>query len=525
MQEAGLICLAWEEKVMTLLHVASKLQHKGCGGGSLACLLAFLLSLFLVASASAQQATQSASHETRRGPRSVADLAERLTPAVVNISTISLVAAEGAVPMPKVPDGSPFKKFFDDYFDEDSPELDSKRSMQSLGSGFVVGAEGLIVTNYHVISEADRINVKFHNGANYRAELVGYDSKTDLALLKVDADKPLPTVSFGGAKDLRVGDWVMAIGNPFGLGGSVSIGIVSARNRIINNGPYDDFIQTDAAINRGNSGGPLFDMYGNVVGVNTAIISPTGSSIGLGFAIPSDIAQRVVQQLLDYGEARRGWLGVRIQELSVDLAEGLGVSEVRGALITWVDKDGPAFEAGLKSGDVILDYDGTRIERVRDLTRLVADTPAGKEVDVEFARKGQILSRRVIVAQQSEKERKTAQQPHMAPNGATLFGMSLSRLSAHVRRLHHLDDDVEGVVVSDVEAGSLAERKGIEAGMVIVEINQEIVSSPSNLIERLDRLKAEGKKTLLFLVAKPDGGELEFVSIKLEDVEGEGQLH
>nr|WP_321482526.1 Do family serine endopeptidase [uncultured Cohaesibacter sp.] len=504
---------------MTLLHVGLRLQHKGRRGRDLACLLALVLPFLLAAPASAQQAAQISPHETQRGPRSVADLAERLTPAVVNISTISLVAAEGAVPMPKVPDGSPFKKFFDDYFDEDMAEMDRKRSLQSLGSGFVVDAKGLIVTNYHVISEADRINVKFHDGSNYRAELVGYDSKTDLALLKVDAEKPLPTVSFGGAKDLRVGDWVMAIGNPFGLGGSVSIGIVSARNRIINNGPYDDFIQTDAAINRGNSGGPLFDMYGNVVGVNTAIISPTGSSIGLGFAIPSDITQRVVQQLLDYGEARRGWLGVRIQELSVDLAEGLGVSEVRGALITWVDKDGPAFSAGLKSGDVILDYDGTRIERVRDLTRLVADTPAGKKVDVAFARKGQVLNRTVVVAQLSEKEHKAEKMPDTGSSGATLFGMSLSRLSIHARRQHHLGDDVEGVVVSDVEAGSLAERKGIEAGMVIVEINQEIVSSPKSLIERLERLKAEGKTAFLFLVAKPDGGELEFVSIRLEDVD------
>ena len=482
---------------------------------------AILFALLLISPAKAEGEVTAQMHETQQGPRSVADLADRLTPAVVNVSTISLVAAEGAVPMPKVPDGSPFKKFFDDYFDEDMGDEEGQHSMQSLGSGFVVDAKGLIVTNYHVISEADRINVKFYDGSNYRAELIGYDSKTDLALLQVEADKPLATVAFGGSDHLRVGDWVMAIGNPFGLGGSVSIGIVSARNRIITNGPYDDFIQTDAAINRGNSGGPLFDMYGNVVGVNTAIISPTGSSIGLGFAIPSDIAERVIQQLRDYGETRRGWLGVRIQELSVDLAEGLGVSEVRGALITWVNEDGPAFEAGLKSGDVILSYDGQRIERMRDLTRLVADTAAGKTVEVEFARKGQILNSRVVVARLTEREQMKAKQKVDAAQAATLFGMQLSRLSPSERRKHHLDEDVEGVVVSGVEAGSQAERKGLKSGMVIVEINQEIVSSPEALVERLARLKDNGKRTVLLLVAKPDGGELEFVSLKLSEEEAE----
>nr|WP_319388463.1 Do family serine endopeptidase [uncultured Cohaesibacter sp.] len=462
-------------------------------------------------------------HETTKGPRSVADLAERLTPAVVNISTISLVAAEGAVPMPKVPDGSPFKKFFDDYFDEDlGSDADRKRSMQSLGSGFVIDAKGLIVTNYHVISEADRINVKLHDGSNLRADLIGYDSKTDLALLKVEAGKPLATVSFGGAEALRVGDWVMAIGNPFGLGGSVSIGIVSARNRNINSGPYDDFIQTDAAINRGNSGGPLFDMYGNVVGVNTAIISPTGSSIGLGFAIPSDIVARVVGQLKEYGEARRGWLGVRIQELSVDLAEGLGVSEVRGALVTWVNPEGPAFEAGLKSGDVILSYDGKQIGQVKDLTRMVAETNAGRTVTLEVARKGQIMTRSVTVAQLADLGHGEAKKRMAMANGASLFGMSLTRLNPSERKKHHLGEDVEGVVVASVEPDSQADLKGIEPGMVIVEMNQEIVSSPNDLVKRLDRLKdAQGKRTVLLLVAKPDGGELEFVSLKFDEAGAE----
>ncbi|WP_319413432.1 Do family serine endopeptidase [uncultured Cohaesibacter sp.] len=505
---------------MTLLQHILKLQLTGRRSWrGLLCLVAlsfvgmFVLSVALNDGSAAAQEHETR-HETKHGPTSVADLAERLTPAVVNISTISLVAAEGAIPIPEVPEGSPFKKFFDDYFDEDMAEMERKQSLQSLGSGFIVDAKGFIVTNYHVISEADRINVKFHDGSNHRAELIGYDNKTDLALLKVEADKPLPTVSFGGASELRVGDWVMAIGNPFGLGGSVSIGIVSARNRIINNGPYDDFIQTDAAINRGNSGGPLFDMFGNVVGVNTAIISPTGSSIGLGFAIPSDITERVVQQLRDYGEARRGWLGVRIQELSVDLAEGLGVSEVRGALITWVDQEGPAFKAGLRSGDVILAYGGHRIDRVRDLTRLVADTAAGQMVEIQLARKGQILSQKVVVAQLAEREQSREKPQIPQAEEPAVFGMSLSRLSVQQRRKHRLDADVEGVLVASVVPDSLADRKGIVAGMIILEVNQEIVASPERLVKRLAELQAAGKSTFLFLVAKPDGGELEFVSIK-----------
>nr|WP_321456356.1 Do family serine endopeptidase [uncultured Cohaesibacter sp.] len=505
---------------MKLSHLVLKTQRVGLATSLvLVGFSAFLLVLLSEIPSSSAQDTGVSQHETQSGPGSVADLAERLTPAVVNISTISLTAAEGAVPMPKVPDGSPFKKFFDDYFDEDMGDIERKKSLQSLGSGFVVDAKGLIVTNYHVISEADQISVKLHDGSNYRADLVGYDSKTDLALLKIDAGKPLPTVSFGGAKALRVGDWVMAVGNPFGLGGSVSIGIVSARNRNINSGPYDDFIQTDAAINQGNSGGPLFDMYGHVVGVNTAIISPTGSSIGLGFAIPSDIVERVIAQLRDYGEARRGWLGVRIQELTVDLAEGLGVDEVRGALVTWVNRDGPAVRAGLKSGDVILDYDGQRIETVRDLTRLVAETQAGHAIEVGFAREGQILKCEVIVARLSDKEQREEKKPQIASRGVTVMGMTLSRLSVYERRKHQFDDDVEGVVVADVKPGSVAERKGMEVGMVIVEMNQQIVSSPKDLLERLVKIKDAGKKTLLLLVSKPDGGELEFVSIKLEDID------
>jgi serine protease Do len=269
------------------------------------------------------------------GPESVADIAERLSPAVVNISTSQLgsgSSGDDSVPMPDLPEGSPFREFFEEFFDrqESDPQRPQRpRRMSSLGSGFVIDPNGIIVTNNHVIEQADEVEVNFADGRTLTAEVVGRDLKTDLAVLRVDPPAPLPFVEFGDSDAIRVGDWVMAIGNPFGLGGSVTLGIISARNRNINSGPYDDFIQTDAAINRGNSGGPLFDMNGNVVGVNTAIISPTGGSIGIGFAIPTAIARNVIDQLVEFGVTRRGWLGVRIQSVGEDIAQSLGSTSPR----------------------------------------------------------------------------------------------------------------------------------------------------------------------------------------------------
>ena len=455
-------------------------------------------------------------HATQRGPRSVADLAERLMPAVVNISTRSVVEAKGAIPIPKVPEGSPFQEFFDDFFEQNGADESGKRkrAVQSLGSGFVIDPHGLIVTNNHVISGADRISVKFSDGSKMDAKIIGKDTKTDLALLKVDADKPLATVPFGGKDSVRVGDWVMAIGNPFGLGGSVSIGIVSARNRDINTGPYDSFIQTDAAINRGNSGGPLFDMYGNVVGINTAIISPTGASIGLGFAIPSDIASRVVGQLRDYGETRRGWLGIRIQQVSEDLAEGLGLTEARGVLIAWVNETGPARKAGLEAGDVVIDYNGKAVNEVRDLTRLVADTDIGASVQVVVVREGKTLALPVVVGHLETSQLTPPKNRHERKAAMDLFGMGLTELTQAERKRHNLGDGVEGVVIESVAAGSPAAEKGIKPGMVIVEINQEIVSTPEDVSKRVKALVTEGTRTMVFLLARPDGGELVFVPLK-----------
>ncbi|MEP2117942.1 MAG: trypsin-like peptidase domain-containing protein, partial [Bauldia litoralis] len=263
-----------------------------------------------------------------RGPESVADIAEELLDAVVNISTSQTVSGSRNVPAPSMPDGSPFQDFFDEFFDQRQDEDRGSarpRRVQSLGSGFVIDSSGVIITNNHVIDGADEITVNFADGSKLTATLVGRDEKTDLAVLKVEPEEPLTALEFGDSEVLRVGDWVMAIGNPFGLGGTVTVGIVSARNRDINSGPYDNFIQTDASINRGNSGGPLFDMEGRVIGINTAIISPTGGSIGIGFAVPSSTAVNVIQQLRDFGETRRGWLGVRIQEVTDDIAEGLSM--------------------------------------------------------------------------------------------------------------------------------------------------------------------------------------------------------
>ena len=312
------------------------------------------------------------------GPASVADLAEGLLESVVNISTSQTVKGTegpGAVPMPQLPEGSPFQDFFDDFFKERGGEGPSgSQKVQSLGSGFVVDAEqGIVVTNNHVIADADEIEVNFSDGSKLKAELVGKDTKTDIAVLKVDPKlKKLKAVKFGDSSVMRIGDWVMAIGNPFGLGGTVTVGIISARNRDINAGPYDDFIQTDAAINRGNSGGPLFNMFGEVVGINTAIISPSGGSIGIGFSIPSQLAVGVVDQLREFGETRRGWLGVRIQPVTDEIAESLGMDNAKGALVAGVIKGGPVDNGSILPGDVIVKFDGKDVRDMRDLPRVVA---------------------------------------------------------------------------------------------------------------------------------------------------------
>jgi serine protease Do len=455
-----------------------------------------------------------------KGPESVADLAAGLLDAVVNISTSQTIAASKGVPIPKLPEGSPFQDFFDEFFNQKGGQNDAPRRVQSLGSGFIIDSTGLIVTNNHVIEGADEIVANFNDGSKLKAKLVGRDEKTDIAILKVEATKALTAVKFGDSEVLRVGDWVMAIGNPFGLGGTVTVGIVSARNRDINSGPYDNFIQTDAAINRGNSGGPLFNMDGEVIGINTAIISPSGGSIGIGFAIPSKTVANVIGQLREYGEARRGWLGVRIQEVTDDIAEGLGMKETRGALVAGVTEKGPAADAGIVAGDVILSFDGQAVNAMHELPRLVADEPIGKEVKVTVLRKGQEQDITVKLGRlEDDKAADATTPPAETPPAPVVvagpLGLTLSDLSPTLRTQYGIKEGIAGVVVTAVADGSAASEKRVQAGDVIVEVSQESVKSPDDVQKRIDALKKDGRKSALLLLANKDG-DLRFVAVKLD---------
>src|SRR5579871_2009231 len=350
-----------------------------------------------------------------RGPDNIADVAEKVINAVVNISTSQSVDTHStATPPPLLPPGSPFEEFFDEFFknrrnqqggDNNQNRPNSPRRVNSLGSGFIIDPSGIVVTNNHVIADADEVTVILNDGTRLKADILGRDTKVDLALLRVKPEKPLTAVQFGDSDKLRLGEWVVAIGNPFSLGGTVTAGIVSARNRDINSGPYDNYIQTDAAINRGNSGGPLFNLEGEVIGINTAIISPSGGSIGIGFAVPSDTALPVLNQLRQYGETRRGWLGVRIQQVTDDIADSLGIKPPRGALIAGVDDKGPAKPAGIEPGDVVVKFDGRDVKEMHDLPRMVADTPVGKVVDVIVIRKGKEETHKVTIGRLEDGEK------------------------------------------------------------------------------------------------------------------------
>ncbi len=458
------------------------------------------------------------------GPRSVAPLAKRLSGAVVNISTAQRVKGPSGVPLPNVPDGSPFEDLFKDFFNKKGQPKRRSRKVSSLGSGFVIdGEKGLIVTNNHVIDGADEITVNFKDGKKLKVDKVlGRDPKTDLALLKVTPKAPLPSVKFGSSDVLEVGDWVLAIGNPFGLGGSVSIGIISAKQRDIQSGPYDNYLQTDAAINKGNSGGPLFNMQGDVIGVNTAIISPTGGSIGIGFAVPADIAVSVIEQLEKYGETRRGWLGVNIQSVTEDLAESLGVPERKGALISSVRKGSPAEEGGLKAGDVILRFDDKVVANMRALPRIVARTAHGKEVSVDIIRKGTKQSLKIVVgrleegdpkkkakAKDSEKK-SSAKEPE--PTGQVLMGMSLSVLDEKLREKYKLGAKKRGLVVTEVKGGSQAAKKDIAAGQVIVAADQKPMFKLSDLTKAIESVKERGRPSILLRV-EDNSGNLRFVAL------------
>ncbi len=475
--------------------------------------------IWLTALATALIIAQAISANAR--PESFADLAQEVSPAVVNITT-STVVAQGTGPSPIVPEGSPFEDFFRDFQDRNNGEGNRPRRTSALGSGFVISEDGYIVTNNHVIETADEIIIEFFSGRELEAEVIGTDPKTDIALLKVDADEPLPFVSFADSDTARVGDWVIAMGNPLGQGFSVSAGIVSARNRELS-GTYDDYIQTDAAINRGNSGGPLFNLDGQVVGVNTAILSPNGGSIGIGFSMASNVVTRVVDQLQEFGETRRGWLGVRIQDVTDDVAEAMGLEEVAGALVTDVP-EGPAGEAGMKAGDVIMQFDGYEVEDTRGLVRRVGNTAVGKTVRVVVFREGKTQTLRVTLGRREAAEGVVpAAQPGEteAPSEAEILGLTLSQLDDELRSQLELDDNANGLVVSDIDNLSEAYEKGMRAGDVITEAGQQKLSSISDLEARIEDAREAGRKSILLLVRR--AGEPRFVALSLDAPEDEPQ--
>ncbi|WP_152045905.1 Do family serine endopeptidase [Aureimonas psammosilenae] len=466
-----------------------------------------------------------------KGPESVSDLAEGLLDSVVNISTAQKVEGasdEETAPPLKAPEGSPLQDFFNDLLKND--EGGESRKVESLGSGFVLDPAGVIVTNNHVIQDADEITVNFADGSKLDAKLLGVDTKTDLAVLKVEPKTPLKAVKFGDSEKLRIGDWVMAIGNPFGLGGSVSIGIVSARGRNINAGPYDNFIQTDAAINKGNSGGPLFDMNGDVVGINTAILSPTGGSIGLGFSIPSALASNVVSQLREFGETRRGWLGIRLDELTDEIGAGLGLGDVKGALVMGIVPGGPSDNGLLKVGDVITAFDGKPVVSSRDLPRIVAETPVGKAVDVKLLRKaatnepvketvvkitlGRLEDGEKLMSENEDGAKPAADGAQQPAAGSEALGMKLADMSDELRKQFKLTEGLTGVVVTEVAPKSSAAEKGIEPGAVLKQVAQEDVKTAKDVVDKIAKLKSDGRKTALFLVAATTG-ELRIVVVPI----------
>ena len=459
-----------------------------------------------------------------RGPDGISDVAERVIDAVVNISTSQKVEARNT-PMPQLPNDPQLDELFRDFFNrrgQNDPQNRERgpRRVNSLGSGFVIDAAGIVVTNNHVIAEADEITVILNDGTRLKAELIGKDQKTDLALLRVKPDKPLKAVKFGDSEKLRLGEWVIAIGNPFSLGGTETAGIVSARNRDINSGPYDNYIQTDASINRGNSGGPLFNLEGEVVGVNTAIISPSGGSIGIGFAVPSKTALPVIDQLKQFGETRRGWLGVRIQQVTDEIAESLKISPPRGALVAGIDDKGPAKPAGIEPGDVIIKFDGKDIKEMRDLPRVVADTPIGKQTPVIIIRKGKEETKTVTLGRLEDGEKVAAADPKgdAAPDKGVVkktLGIELANMSDDLRKRYKIKDSVKGVVITGIDANSPAADKRLSAGDVIVEIAQEAVANADDLQSKIDKLKKDGRKSALMLVAGADG-ELRFVALSLQ---------
>tara|TARA_Y100000590_G_scaffold442823_1_gene571429 strand:+ start:1970 stop:3445 length:1476 start_codon:yes stop_codon:yes gene_type:complete len=461
-------------------------------------------------------------------PETFSDLAEELLPSVVNISTTQLIEDKYSNnPQFQFPPGSPFEDMFRDFFDmENNNRAPKQRKATSLGSGFVIDETGYIVTNNHVIGEADQIEVVFQDETKLKAELVGKDPKVDIAVLKVEPKKKLKALKWGNSLDSKVGDWVLAIGNPFGLGGTVTAGIISAKSRDIRMGQYDSFIQTDASINKGNSGGPMFNMQGEVIGINSAIFSPSGGSVGIGFAIPSSMAIDVIEQLKKFGKTSRGWLGVRIQLVTEEIAEAYGLEKPKGALIASVENNSPSFKAGLKPGDIILKFDGTDIKKDRDLPRVVASTKVGKNVELEIWRGNKIIKLKVKLGELEtfEKINKAETKKEGSKNKDETLGIQLTSITQDVRMRFNIPRNVNGVLILKVERNSVAAERGLKAGDVILAIvdndkssqNHIKVSSPIEVINRVKQLKKEGKKIVLLYIQHLNSTP-GYVPLKIQD--------
>ena len=455
-------------------------------------------------------------------PESFSYLAEKLTPAVVNISTTKTIKSspQNEIIMKGFPKGHPFEDFNEFFERFVNPHKKGSKAM-SLGSGFVIDKEGYIVTNNHVIAGADEITVSFADSEEYSAKLIGSDKKTDLALLKIDAGKELPHIEFGDSDESKVGDWIIVIGNPFGLGGTVTAGIISARARDINSGPFDDFIQTDAAINRGNSGGPMFNMDGEVIGINTAIFSPNGGgNVGIGFAVPSSMAEPIINQLKEDGKVQRGWLGVRVQKVTEDIAEGLGVDETEGALVAEVILDSPAEKGGVRPGDLILTFDGKKIKTMKTLPRVVAETKVGKKVDMEIIRSGEPKTLRIEIAElneEDEDEETLSEEEESEDEKAEdkIMGISVSPLTNELKKKYTISKSMNGLFVHGVKEESPAAEKGIRKGDVISKANQKDLETTDDLKDVVEEAKDQNKKSVLLFVHRRK--DTIFIAVPLED--------
>lgn len=480
-------------------------------------------------------------------PQTFADLAELLTPAVVNVSSTIKIK------QPTTPEGlrgTPFEQLFKDFMDrnglhpptestpmpedgeqnpfgEDMPNQDGMGPEEtSLGSGFIIdAAKGYVVTNNHVIKDAEEVRITLHDDTTLDAKILAKDEKTDLALLQVEPNPKLKAVPFGNSDSMRVGDWVLTIGNPFGLGGTVTSGIISARQRNINAGPYDDFLQTDASINRGNSGGPMFNLKGEVIGINTAIFSPSGGSVGIGFAIPSNLAKNVIDQLIKFGKTRRGWLGIRIQTVTPEIAETLNLPNPHGALVASITAGGPAVKAGLKAGDVVLAFNGQELNAMHQLPRLVAETEIGSTATLKIWRNGKIIETKIEVGEleKAEEEGKLSlnDEPKTKKGGTTSkiaekLGFQFSTLTPALRDNFEIPANAKGVVVTSVNPSSQAAEQSLTEGDVIVEINQTPITDEDGAEKALEAAQKSGKKSVLLLVDYQGKGDVRFVAIRLK---------